>query len=89
MVLVEFVYEKIHAYLLLDKLYRNYQIYRNSSGTKRAAVCKIFTPGYNGSHKLQKGSRWFKKVQKDPEGPGRFIKVQADSRMFKKYQEGL
>ena len=24
MVLVEFVYEKIHAYLLLDKLYRNY-----------------------------------------------------------------
>ena len=31
-------------YPLIDKLYRNYQIYRNSSGAKEPAVCKIFTP---------------------------------------------
>ena len=43
MVPVEFLYEKMHAYLLLDKLNRNYQN-RNSYGTKRGAVCKIFTP---------------------------------------------
>ena len=41
---IVFVYEKIHAYPLIDKLYRNYHIYRNSSAPKRAAVCKIFTP---------------------------------------------
>ena len=41
---VKFVYYKILAYPLTDKLYRNYHIYRNSSAPKRAAVCKIFTP---------------------------------------------
>ena len=46
MVPVEFVYEKIRAYPLIDKLYRNYPIYRNSSGAKKATVCKIFTPVY-------------------------------------------
>ena len=45
MVPVEFVYEKIRVYPLIDKLYRNYQIYKNSSGAKKAAVCKIYTPG--------------------------------------------
>ena len=41
---VKFVYYKILAYPLTDKLYRNYHIYRNSSAPKRAAVFKIFTP---------------------------------------------
>ena len=39
-----FVYEKNRVYPLIVKLYRSYQIYRNSSGAKKAAVCKIFTP---------------------------------------------
>ena len=44
MVPVEFEYEKIRVYPLIDKLYRNYQIYRNSFGAKKSAICKIFTP---------------------------------------------
>ena len=43
--IVEFVNEKIRTYPLIDKLYRNYQIYRNSFGAKKAAVIKVFTPG--------------------------------------------
>ena len=44
-IVVEFMNMEIHVYPLIDKLYRNYQIYRNSSRTKRAAVYKISTPG--------------------------------------------
>ena len=40
------MYDKIRANPLIDKLYRNYKIYGNSSGTKSVAVCKIFTPGF-------------------------------------------
>ena len=44
MVPVKFVCYKIRAHPLIDKLYQNYHIYRNSSAPKRSAVCKIFTP---------------------------------------------
>ena len=43
MKICEFVNEKTCAYLLIDKLYRNYQIYRNSFSIKKAAICKRFT----------------------------------------------
>ena len=47
---IEFVYEKIREYLFLDKLYRIYQSYRNSSSTP--ASCKTFTPTAQGMSDL-------------------------------------
>ena len=79
MVLVEFVYEKIHAYLLLYKLYQNYQIYRNSSGAKRAAA-KYLPLGKTAPttlKRVQDGlSRFKKNIQ---EGPGRSMSVLKDA----------